>query len=154
MPDLLEKRIISRLQGDLPLTPTPYADLALELGLGEAELIAKISELREKGLLRRIGAVLNHHSIGFSANAMGAWQVPPERVQEVGRLMTAFSAASHVYERPTYPDWPYNLFTMLHARTRNEVEKTAGEISRQTGINDYLLLYSTREFKKVSMNYF
>lgn len=150
----LEKRIISLLQGDIPLTPTPYTDMALMLGIEEELLLAKIKEFKEKGILRRIGAILYHQEAGYAANSMCAWKVPPERVSEVGEIMATFSQASHVYQRPTYDDWPYNLFTMIHGRTRDECEKVSREISLKTGIEDYILLDSKREFKKVSMEYF
>ncbi len=149
-----EKEIVSRLQGDLPLSPTPYADLAEELGIEEGELLNKIKEFKEKGILRRVGTILRHHRIGFTANGMCAWEVPLQKTEEIGKIMATFSQASHVYQRPTYPDWPYSLFTMLHGRSKEECEEVAREISEKTGIKDYILLYSTREFKKTSMNYF
>ena len=150
----LEKSIISLLQGDLPLIPTPYADMASELGIGEELLLAKIKEFKEKGIVRRIGAILYHQRAGYNANSMCAWEVPPERVDEVGGIMATFPQASHVYQRPTSHDWPYNLFTMIHGRTRQECEAVSRDISRKTGIGNYILLYSTREFKKTSMEYF
>lgn len=150
----LDKSIIALLQGDIPLTPTPYADLASELGIDEELLLAKVKEFKEKGILRRIGAILYHQQAGYAYNSMCAWQVSPERVEEVGKIMASFSQASHVYQRPTYEDWPYNLFTMIHGRTREECEAVSREISRKTGIKHYILLNSTREFKKVSMEYY
>ena len=150
----IDKNIISCLQGDLPLSLTPYTDLAEKLEIDEENLLAKIQEFREKGILRRIGAVLQHHQAGFMANCMCAWQVLPERTQEVGTIMASFSQASHVYQRPTYPDWPYNLFTMIHTRTKKECEEVVLEMAKKTGIDVYIMLYSTRQFKKTSMNYF
>ncbi len=149
-----EKKIISLLQRDIPLTPQPYADLASELELEEEFVLAKLKEFKERGILRRIGAVLYHQRAGYEANSMCAWQVPAVRVDEVGKIMATFPQASHVYERPTYDDWPYNLFTMIHGRNREECEAVASEISGKTGIDDYIFLYSTREFKKASMDYF
>lgn len=150
----LEKKIIALLQGDIPLTATPYADMASELGIAEELLLAKIDELKEKGFLRRIGAILYHQQAGYTANSMCAWQVSPERVSEVGQIMAAFPQASHVYERPTYEDWPYNFFTMIHGRTKEECAAVVREISRKTGIDRYIMLDSLREFKKVSMKYY
>ncbi len=154
MLDNMDKKIISFIQGDLPLTATPYAELAGELGLSEDELLGRIKEMKEKGILRRMGAILYHHRAGFRANGMVAWRVSPERVHEVGTLMASFNQASHVYQRPVYPDWPYNLFTMLHGKNREEVEKTAEEIANRIGVADYVILYSLREFKKASLRYF
>jgi DNA-binding Lrp family transcriptional regulator len=150
----LDKKIIARLQGELPLTLTPYADLARELGMAEEALLARLGEFKAQGVLRRLGAVLYHYRTGYSANGMCAWRVPPDRVEEAGQIMASFPQASHVYQRPVYPDWPYNLFTMLHGRTREELENVAREIAALTGIADYTILYSTREFKKASMRYF
>ncbi len=150
----LDKKIITRLQDDLPLTLDPYGVLARELGVDEDDLLNILQQLKAKGILRRMGAILYHHSAGYKANGMVAWRVPQERVEEVGELMASFPQASHVYQRPVYPDWPYNLFTMLHGKNREEVEETSKEISTRTAIPDYTILYSLREFKKVSMRYF
>lgn len=150
----LDKKIISRLQGDLPLQADPFTAIAAELGITEDDLFAKIHTYLEAGVMRRFSTILRHHKAGYSANAMCAWNVPAERVEEVGPIMSTFREASHVYQRPTYPDWPYNLFTMLHGKTQAELEQLAAEISERTGITEYELLYSTREFKKTSMKYF
>lgn len=150
----LDRLIIARLQGDLPLRPDPYAAVAAEVGITEEELLQRIDGYIASGIMRRMGTILRHHRAGYLANAMCCWNVPEERVEEVGAAMAAFREASHVYRRPTYPDWPYNLFTMLHGRSKEELEATARKIAARTGITDYKLLYSTREFKKTSMNYF
>jgi DNA-binding Lrp family transcriptional regulator len=150
----LDKKIIARLQGDLPLCPAPYAAVAAEVGITEAELLQKAEDYLAAGILRRMGTILRHHLAGFTANAMCGWNVPPERVEEVGRLFASYPQASHVYQRPTYPDWPYNIFTMLHGQSDGELELTAREMSARVCITDYALLRSTREFKKTSMNYF
>lgn len=150
----MEKRIVSLLQGDLPLSSTPYSELADQLGIGESELLAILKGLKERGILRRVGAILYHGRVGYEANGMVAWKVPPERAEEFGRTAANFPQASHVYRRPAYPGWPYNLFTMLHGKTRSAVEETARQIAEQTGIRDYIILFSTREFKKSSPRYF
>jgi DNA-binding Lrp family transcriptional regulator len=150
----LDKKIIARLQGDLPLCSAPYAAVAAEVGITETELLQKIEYYLSTGILRRMGTILRHHLAGFSANAICGWKVSPEKVEEVGRIFASFPQASHVFQRPTYPDWPYNLFTMLHGRTDEELEQTAREMSARACISDYALLYSIREFKKTSMNYF
>jgi len=150
----LDKKIIARMQGDLPLQAEPFAAIAAEVGISESELLEKLEAYLAAGVMRRLGTILRHHQAGYSANAMVGWAVPAELVETVGQVMATFSAASHVYLRPTYPDWPYNLFTMLHGKAPEELEKTAAEISECTGITAYKLLYSTREFKKTSMKYF
>lgn len=150
----LDKKIIARLQGDLPLLPAPFAAVAEEVGISEEELLAKIKEYLAAGRMRRFSTILRHHQAGYTANAMCCWQVPDDRVEEVGSIMATFREASHVYQRPTYPDWPYNLFTMLHGKSAEDLERIAREISRRTGIRGYRLLFSTEEFKKTSMEYF
>ena len=150
----LDKTIIARLQGDLPVAKDPFGAIATEVGLTTDELLKKVNGYLESGVMRRLGTILRHHQAGFTANAMCAWVVPSERVEEVGEVMATFREASHVYLRPTYPDWPYNLFTMLHGKSQTDLEAIAQAISARTGISDYELLYSTREFKKTSMNYF
>ncbi|MHB1256489.1 MAG: siroheme decarboxylase subunit beta [Dethiobacteraceae bacterium] len=150
----LDKKIIARLQGDLPLQAEPFAALAAEVGISEEQFLQKLEAYLAAGVMRRLGTILRHHQAGYSANAMVGWAVPGESVEKAGKIMATFGAASHVYLRPTYPDWPYNLFTMLHGKSAEELEKTAAEISERTGITDYRLLHSTREFKKTSMKYF
>jgi DNA-binding Lrp family transcriptional regulator len=150
----LDKKIISRLQGDLPLVPEPYAAVAAEIGITEEELFAKIDDYITSGVMRRLSTILRHHKAGYGANAMCAWVVSDKQAEEVGPIMAEYREASHVYQRPTYPDWPYSLFTMLHGKSPEDLERVAKEISERTGITDYKLLYSTREFKKTSMKYF
>lgn len=149
-----ERAVISRLQKDLPASLTPYADLARELEMEEDEILSIIEEFQRKGMLRRLGAALYHRNVGYTANAMVVWQVPSDRVEDVGMTMATFPEASHVYQRPVYPGWPYNLFTMIHGNSKEECEAVAARISAKTGIKNYLLLYSLREFKKTSINYF
>lgn len=150
----LEKAIVRELQGDLPLVKKPYQAIAERLGITEEELLQKMREMKERGIIRRLGVALCHREVGFVANAMVVWIVPEERAAEVGKLMAAFPEVSHCYQRPTYPDWPYNLFTMIHAKTVEECEKVAASISQAVQVDDYQLLFSTEELKKSSMQYF
>ncbi len=150
----LEKKIIRELQGDLPLTKRPYKELADKLGIGEAELVAKVKEFTEQGIIRRFGAALRHREVGFTANAMVIWDVPDEQALDVGKIMATFNEVSHCYQRPRYPGWPYNMFTMVHGQSKQECEATAARISEKVGIKGYGLLYSTAELKKDSMKYF
>lgn len=152
--DPLTRKIVAALQGDIPLVQEPYRELAREIGISAEELLQRLQELKERGILKRVGAVLRHRQAGFVANAMVAWRVPEEKVDEAGREMASFQEASHVYQRPVYEGWPYNLYTMIHATSREECEEIIGRISSCIGINEYTVLYSTREFKKTSMNYF
>jgi DNA-binding Lrp family transcriptional regulator len=146
--------IIRALQGDLPVTPEPYASAAGELGMGQAELLAHLEGMVERRLLRRVAAILFHRRAGFSANGMGVWNVPADEVLETGARMAAFRGISHCYQRPTYADWPYSLFTMAHGRSKEECDAILAAIAEETGIEDRSILYSSTEFKKVRLLYF
>jgi DNA-binding Lrp family transcriptional regulator len=154
MLDKIDKAIIQWLQKDLPLKETPYREIADSLAITEEEVLERIKTFFARGYLRRIGAVLYHQRAGFKANAMGIWQVPPDQVEKVGEIMSSFPEVSHCYERITSPQWPYNLFTMIHGKDNAECQKVAEAISQKTGIKKYRLLYSIRELKKTSMRYF
>jgi DNA-binding Lrp family transcriptional regulator len=154
MVDELDKKIIGLLQGDLPLDPKPFAILAESIGISEDELIERVISMKENGIIRRFGATLRHQEAGFSSNAMGAWLVPDERIEEVGRAMASFREVTHCYHRRPQKDWKYNLYTMIHGDTRDECYGIARRISQATGIDDYVLLFSEKEFKKTSMEYF
>ena len=149
-----DKSVIRELQEDLPLVPRPFDAMAERLGMDKARLFALADEYQERKIMRRFSAVLHHRRSGFRANAMVVWQVPPERAEEVGMTMAQHSAVTHCYERPTFPDWPYSHFSMIHATTQEECEEIAREISQATQITDNLLLYSTREYKKTRVRYF
>lgn len=150
----LDIRIIRKIQDDLPLVPEPYKAIAEELGITENQLINKIQDFCCRGIIRRFGATLNHRNVGFKANAMVVWKVPTERIKAVSKIMILFAQISHCYQRPTFPDWPYNIFTMVHGETKEECEKVVKEIVSATNIYDYSILYSTDELKKSSMKYF
>ncbi len=145
--------IIGVLQEDLPAVPEPYAVLADRLGMRQEELLAKIREYRAAGIIRRFGATLKHHEVGFAANAMGVWRVPAEREDEAGRKMAQFRAVSHCYSRVTRPQWTYNLYTMIHGQRREDCLEVARQISSATGVTDYRLLFTARELKKERMRY-
>lgn len=142
------------LQKDLPLEPRPFAALA-DGGFTEEDLLEQARRFLASGVMRRFSAVLYHRKAGFKANGMAVWIVPPEKVEEVGPVMASFRGVSHCYERPVYPpEWPYNLYTMIHGRSEEECRKVAEEISRRTGLSNYTILFSTVEFKKVRVKYF
>lgn len=149
-----EKVLIRELQGDIPLVPAPFDCIGEKAGFSEDELLGKIKKWREEGLIRRFGAVLSHYQAGIASNVMIVWKVPKNRSQEVGKTMASFSQVSHCYERPVFSEWPYNLFTMVHAGSRDECRQIAQDIADKTGIKDYRLLFSTKEYKKSSMAYF
>ena len=145
---------IRELQKDLPLEPRPFDSMAARLGITLQELFDLASSFEERGVMRRFSAVLHHRRAGFRANAMAVWKVPRERSEEVGKLMASSRWVTHCYERPTFPDFIYSHYTMIHATSREQCEEVAREISEATGIADYKLLYSTREYKKTRVPYF
>jgi DNA-binding Lrp family transcriptional regulator len=150
----LDKKIIRRLQGDIPLTAYPYKDMAKELDIDEDELISRIKKYNETGILKRISAILYHRQAGFNANAMVVWKVNNEDICSIGEYMSSIPEVSHCYERITYSFWDYNLYTMIHHKNIEKCNEIIQNISTTTGITDYKVLYSTRELKKTSMNYF
>jgi DNA-binding Lrp family transcriptional regulator len=154
MLDNLDKRIIAVMQGEFPLVAEPYKDLARRIGITERQLLDKLVEYRQSGRLRKMGGVLRHREIGYAANALCTWKVPEERLKEVGRFMSAYKAVTHCYARIPQPQMPYNFYAMLHAHSREECQALAAELSQGAGLSDYQLLFSTREWKKTSMNYF
>lgn len=154
MLDDLDKKIIALIQGDLPLTEQPYVRLAQALGISEELLLERIRSLKAQGIIRRFGATLRHQKAGFRANAMIAWQVPEQKIEETGTIMAQYKEVSHCYQRITHPDWPYNLYTMVHGNDEEACRQIAQKIALATGIKDYIVLFSEKEFKKTSMNYF
>ena len=149
-----EIEVIKELQEDLPLESEPFQGMAERLGITLQRLFQYAEDFADRGLMRRYSAVLHHRRAGFRANAMVVWRVPEERDEEVGRVMAASPHVSHCYQRPTYEDWPYSHFTMVHAKTQEQCEGITREISEQAGIDDYMMLYSTREYKKTRVRYF
>lgn len=146
--------VILQLQKDLPLTQRPFDCWAEELEVPTEKLLECGKLMQTKKQMRRFAAVLNHRKAGFLFNGMGVWVVPPEEFDAVGAKMSHFKAVSHCYLRPTYSDWPYSIFTMVHGRTLQECEDILAAISRETCIEDYITLYSTKEYKKTRVVYF
>jgi DNA-binding Lrp family transcriptional regulator len=146
--------VIRATQGDMAVTSEPYVAPAAALGMSVAALLEHMQGMQERGLLRRVAAILYHRRAGFSANGMGVWKVPSERIAELGRRMAAFRGISHCYQRPTYADWPYSVFTMAHGRSKEECDAVLDAIAAQTGISERATLYSSTEFKKIRLLYF
>ena len=145
---------VRALQEDLPVEERPFRNVSERFGLSEDRLLDMARSFLERGVMRRFAATLRHREAGFAANAMGVWVVPEDRTDEVGRTMAGFAAVSHCYQRPTFPDWPYSLFTMIHGRTREDCEAVARSIAEAARISDYRLLYSSKEYKKTRVRYF
>jgi siroheme decarboxylase len=145
---------IRATQGPMPVVAEPYAPAAERLGTSQEDVLRRLESLREREGLRRVAAILYHRRAGFSANGMGVWKVPEEDVLETGKRMAAFRGVSHCYQRPTYADWPYSVFTMAHGRSKEECDAILDSIAAATGISERATLYSSTEFKKVRMLYF
>jgi len=153
--DDFDRAVIRVTQGDLPVVPEPYAAAAAELGITVDALIEHLHGMVERGLLRRVAAILFHRRAGFSANGMGVWKVPEDKVLEIGPRMASFRGISHCYQRPTYEDWPYQLFTMAHGRSKEECDAVLDAVANSVpDLQDRAILYSSTEFKKVRLLYF
>jgi DNA-binding Lrp family transcriptional regulator len=150
----LEKKVIAAVQGDLPVCPQPYRKIASDLKITEDLLLETLKRLCQRGVIRRFGATLRHQKSGFKANAMVAWNVEEARVQQVGRMFAACREVSHCYRRNPAPEWPYNLYTMVHAADTSACKSIARRMSTAADVMDYEILFSVKELKKTSMEYF
>jgi DNA-binding Lrp family transcriptional regulator len=150
----LDLAVIRATQGPMEAVSEPFARAARELDLPVARLLEHLEDMRERRALRRVAAILFHRRAGFSANGMGVWKVPEERILEMGPRMSSYRGISHCYQRPTYPDWPYSVFTMAHGRSKEECDAILDSIAADTGIEERRTLYSSTEFKKVRLRYF
>jgi DNA-binding Lrp family transcriptional regulator len=147
----LDRRLLALLQDGLPLMPAPYAALGSRLGLGEAEVRARLAHLQAEGVISRFGLVVRHHELGYRANAMVVWDVPDDQVREAGRKLAALDFVTLCYRRPRrLPRWPYNLFCMIHGQDREEVLAQVAEAAALTGLEGVRreVLFSTRRFKQ------
>jgi len=149
-----EKKVINAIQGDIPVTRRPYRDMAKELGMDEDALIGILKDLSRRGIIRRFGATLRHQKSGITANAMVAWQVDEARVEEVGTLFASLEEVTHCYRRNPAPDWPYNLYTMVHTTNEDLCIDLIRQMAKKAGLDRYNVLFSKRELKKTSMEYF
>jgi DNA-binding Lrp family transcriptional regulator len=147
-------RAIRALQQDMPLVSRPFAAEAEQVGMTEDELLAFGHRFVADGRMRRCAAILAHRRAGFLANGMGVWKMDENRAEELGYRIASFPQVTHCYQRPTYEDWPYRVFSMVHARTEEKVREVIAGISEDTGLDEYDILFSTREFKKTRVPYF
>jgi siroheme decarboxylase len=154
--DDLDIAVIRALQGPMAATERPYDDAAAAVGMSCERLVEHLEAMRERKLLRRVAAILYHRRAGFSANGMGVWKVPEGEILDVGGRMAAVRGISHCYQRPTYEDWPYSVFTMAHGRSKEECDAILDSIADMTGLHgdDRATLYSSTEYKKIRLHYF
>ena len=149
-----DKEFIRELQKDLEITDKPFLKAAQKLGMSEDQIFEKLKHYEEIGVMRRYAAILRHRDVGFVANGMIVWKVPEQRIIEVGEKLGAFPQVSHCYQRPVYPDWPYNVFSMIHCKSQEEASDMAKEIQNQINVDEYKILFSSKEFKKTRVEYF
>lgn len=140
---------LKSIQNGIPLTKTPYKDIGDKIGMTEDEVINNLERLLDEGKIRRLAASIAHRKIGITSNAMCVWNVPKERVDEVGKIMAELEEVTHCYERPRFPEWPHNVYTMIHGYTDKECEEIIETIKQKTGITDHIILYSEKELKKI-----
>jgi len=149
-----DKKLINRLSKSIPLTSLPFKKIGEDLGLKEEEVLNKISNWLRQGIIRRFSAIVRPTKIGLEGAALGVWRVNRGKIDEVGKLMAEFPQVSHCYQRVIYPEWRYNLYTMIHGKDKNDCQKIAERISVKTGISEYKLLFTLKEIKKESLHYF
>ncbi len=148
--DSVDLEILKAVQDGIKLTQRPYLALGDELGISEEEVIKRLKGLREEGIVRRFAATIGHRALGIVANAMIVWRVSAGQEEAVGNIFAAAEEVTHCYERATSPDWPYNLYTMVHSRSKEDCLRTADRLSQMAGIEDYRVLFSEKEYKKTS----
>ncbi len=148
--------VIRALQGPMQPVERPYDEAAAEVGMTTSQLLEHLRGMVDRKLLRRVAAILFHRRAGFSANGMGVWKVPEEEIMETGGRMASFRGISHCYQRPTYEDWPYSVFTMAHGRSKEECDAILDSIAEECGMgpDDRATLYSSTEYKKIRLHYF
>ena len=154
MLDNIDKKIISFLNESFPLESRPYKKIADELNMTEEEVLSRVQGYKDTGKLRKMGAVLRHRNVGFKTNVLCVWKVPEGKFKEIADIMLTESAITHCYSRDSYPEWPYNFYTMIHATDKEECEDIVRRLSERTKLEDYKMLYSIFEWKKESMKYF
>ena len=151
-----DRRLIAEIQGGLPLTSRPFAAVGERIGLGEQEVIERIAALQESGVIKRLGVVVRHHELGYTANAMVVWDVPDERLDEIGEKLGAQECVTLCYQRPRrLPDWPYNLFSMIHGKERERVSAYIKSLVEEEGLQNIprKVLFSGRRFKQRGAKY-
>ena len=154
VPDAVDRRIVVATQAGLPLVPRPYEAVAEQVGVSAEEVMSRMRRMLAAGAIRRVGVVPNHYALGYRSNGMSVWDVPDDRADELGRRIGALPFVTHCYLRVRHlPEWPYNLFAMVHGRSRADVEARVREIAALAGAADrgHEVLYSTRILKKTGM---
>lgn len=152
--DAIDKKIVRAMQDEFPIVEAPYRLLAERIGISEEELLSRLKQYKRSGRIRKMGAVLRHREVGYAANVLCAWAAPEDRLEEVATLMAANPAVSHCYDRNALASWPYNIYTMIHGHSKEEINAIADQIAEKTKLTERVMLYSLKEWKKTSMRYF
>ncbi|MGA2400573.1 MAG: Lrp/AsnC family transcriptional regulator [Syntrophobacteraceae bacterium] len=147
-------RIVKCIQEDLPLVQRPFDVWADSLKMRESDLLTTICDWMRHGTIRRFAAILNHRQVGFRANGMVVWDCPRDRIDRIGAILASYPEVSHCYNRPAYPEWPYNLYAMIHGRSPEECESIARRLANATGLDNFRILFSAKEFKKIRLKLF
>ncbi|RCX22692.1 DNA-binding Lrp family transcriptional regulator [Fontibacillus phaseoli] len=150
--DDIDLLLVRELQGELPFSPDPYGDIARRKGCTVDEVLLRLQRMRETGALKRVGAVLKHRNIGFSANGLFVGLLPEKHVDKAGQRLAGFSEVSHCYRRRPYPDWPYNLYAMIHGTSEEQVLQIVDHFVRNEAVEIYDTLFSIEELKKSSFS--
>ena len=151
--DEIDRKLLAGMEKGIALTTEPFNEIALQLGITTKEVITRLTKLKDQSVIRRFGASIKPNNIGFSANALVAWKVPENRVQEIGDYLSKYQEISHCYERKTVDGrWEYNLYTVMHAREREVIQRMVEEVSGGIAINEYKILYSTRDLKRTNIS--
>jgi len=153
-PNARDRAFVRELQEDIEIVSQPFAGVAQRLGVSQEEVVTWLQQAKAVGWLRRFAAILRQRQAGYVANGMVAWRVQEDSIERAATVATSLPQVSHCYQRLTYPDWPYNLFTMIHAKSKQNCQAVARKISRETGVSDYVILFSTKEYKKTRLKYF
>ena len=149
----IEKKVLAVIQHGMGITAAPYADMANEAQVSTDELLGVLNGWKQNGILRRIGAIVSHFHVGLGAGMMVVWQVPAEQIEEVGQMLAGFEEVSHAYQRPASDNWPFNLYTMVHGESNEQVKATVEKMSKACGIDKYQGLETVKELKKVPPTY-
>ncbi len=152
--DSKTRQVLCQLQDGFKLETRPFKRIALEVGCTEEEVIEIVKENCKQGIIRRIGVAVRPEHTGHKANALVAWKIADSEVENFGSAVSEMRQISHCYDRECPEGWPYNMFTMIHARTEDSLQQIIGEISERFQVNDYMILRTVRELKKTSMRYF
>ncbi len=149
----IEQKVLAVLQHGFPESQSPFKDMAEKIGIDTGQLLAILKDWKQQGKIRRIGAIVNHFKVGLVGGAMVVWQVEPARTEEVGKVLAGFEEVSHAYERRTYENWPYSLYTMVHGKSEEDVQQIIQRMSQACGISNYHILVTEKELKKVPPTY-